>query len=262
MSQNKTVVPGMEAENTPGREHENDFYTKNVNLKSTVKGTIVPGMNDDVCHQSAAPQSGAYASQGPHHQGKPVVGFLYSVSRQGIGEYWPLHLGQNVIGSSVECDVRLRERTVTAEHAVLITRKMKSPEDTEENGNIIAAIKDECSTNGTLLNGRSLAFSANECFNGDIITIGKNYELLLILIDVKALGLKVSENFIVLDSGGQEQPANNRIGDNYPRSTRPVDLNPPKFQSPDRYYGNRVNDGTQGLDGDSGSAKQGGTVGM
>lgn len=40
-----------------------------------------------------------------------------------------------------------------------------------------------------MVNGESLDFQLWN--NGDIITIGENYELVLLLIDIKALGLKV-----------------------------------------------------------------------
>lgn len=79
---------------------------------------------------------------------------------------------------------------MSQEHAVLVIRKMKKPEK------VIASISDARSTNGTMINGESLGFTAVECHNGDILTFGESYEFVLILIDVKELGLKPSDNFI------------------------------------------------------------------
>ena len=46
MSQNKTVVPGMEDGNSYGNAHSNDFYSRNTNVRSASQGTVVPGMEN------------------------------------------------------------------------------------------------------------------------------------------------------------------------------------------------------------------------
>ncbi len=69
-------------------------------------------------------------------RGAPVVGFLYSISRQGIGEYWPLHIGSNKIGRSGNCDICLKEGTVSDIHAELNIKQMKTTHK------ILASIKD------------------------------------------------------------------------------------------------------------------------
>lgn len=121
---------------------------------------------------------------------KPIVGFLYSISKSGVGEYWPVHIGSNTIGRSSECDICLQEGTVSDKHAVLVVRVMKNPEK------VIASVCDSSSTIGTMINGESLGFDQKECFNGDILTIGAHYDLLFMLIDAKQLGLKVCTEFI------------------------------------------------------------------
>lgn len=131
-------------------------------------------------------------------QGKPVRGFLYSISRGVVGEYWPLRQGKNTIGSSVHCDVFLPEATVSEEHASITIRIL------EKQGKTIASLKDTDSTNGTKINGEDVDFDANPCKNGDIIRFGSNYECLLILIDVNEIGLKVAEDFVAVDSANSE----------------------------------------------------------
>ena len=186
--------------------------------------------------------------------GKPVVGFLYSVSRTMAGEFWPLHVGKNVIGKSTQCDIVLPEGTVSGEHAVLVVRKMKNPE------RVLASIADGQSTNGTLLNGESLFLEAVQCKNGDIITVGDNYELYLILLDPVTMGLKVAENFVPLQQQEEEEPVDdfNPFGDNRTRSGfQPFD---PAASGP--WGGNfQPEGGTVGFDGSSGN-QHGGTVGM
>lgn len=256
MSQNKTIVPGMESGHSYEKEPPADFYSKGANTRTTTKGTVVPGM--DYGHNTAqrAQDSASTSQHSSYQSGKPVAGFLYSISRQGIGEYWPLYLGQNTIGSSPNCNICLCEGTVSNEHAVLVVRKMKNPEKT------IASISDARSTNGTMLNAESLGFSAVECFNGDIITVGENYELVLLLIDVKALGLRVSENFIPTES--HEANVEEHEHDPYsPGYTQPGGMMPPKFDNRQDMYSSSYGstDGTVGMDGGNG-IKSGGTVGM
>lgn len=259
MSQNKTVIQGLESAETSTRQANgglnSNFYTRS---ERPARGTVISGMSS----QSNPQASGYNESQAAAHQpaansvtsGKPVVGFLYSVSRTAAGEYWPLHIGQNTIGQSSKCDIILPEGTVSAEHAVLVVRKMKKPEK------VIASISDARSTNGTLLNGESLGFCAEECTNGDIITFGDNYELLLILIDAPSLGLNVNESFIpvVVEEDDEFDNAPEPFFDR--DKTRPGDdygTTPPPFNG-----GFAPTGGTIGMDGSSSSNNKGGTVSM
>ena len=163
MSSKKTIIPGMEEYN----ERPN-FQTpqSNVSLKS------------NPVSRSMAPNK------------KPIVGFLYSVSKSLAGEFWPLKIGSNSIGRSPECDIVLSEGTVSEQHAELVVRQMRNPEK------IIASVSDARSTCGTMINGESLGFEPRECFSGDIITIGSYYDLYFILIDAKEIGLNVCAEFI------------------------------------------------------------------
>lgn len=260
MSQNKTVIQGLEpADGTTRMDMGGtraNFYSRNE--RPVARGTVVPGMMEQNTPSGDTSDSPAEPHQ-PTSQsvasGKPVVGFLYTVSRTALGEYWPLHVGQNTIGQSPSCDIVLPEGTVSSEHAVLVVRKLKKPEK------IIASISDARSTNGTMINGESLGFSAVECKNGDIITIGDNYELLLILVDVAELGLGICKNFIAIqtennddfdDGIGPFDPGATRPGDDYPNYGGPM---PPAFG------GYSPAGGTVGLDGTT-QQNKGGTVGM
>ncbi len=203
MSQNKTVIQGLEPAETKsgstagvGGGAAYGFYNRD-SSRSAARGTIVPGMGDfnPMSGASQPQQEGtAFAQQRKNIQpGKPVVGFLYSISRTAMGEFWPLQVGRNTIGQSPTCDIVLPEGTVTGEHAVIVVRQMKNT------GNIIAAITDTQSTNGTMINGETLGFTAVECHNQDVITVGNNYELVLVLVDSAKLGLSVSREFIPVE---------------------------------------------------------------
>lgn len=186
MSSNKTIIPGMEDAYT----EQQSFGKQNARVQD---GTCVPN------------PFGAMPSNQPVVNQKPIVGFLYSISKSASAEFWPLRIGSNTIGRSSECDVCLGEATVSDQHAVLVVRQMKNPEK------IIASICDSRSTCGTMINGESLGFDQRECFNGDIITIGEHYDLYFILIDAKQIGLNVCRDFM----GTQASPKGRNIPHNF-----------------------------------------------
>ncbi len=234
MSSNRTIIPGMES------PYGNEFTQNN-------------GMGGS--HQ--APQGGTYVPNGiPNPMGeavygqapqKPIVGFLYSISKNNVGEFWPLHIGSNTIGRSPDSDVCLQEGTVSENHAVLVVRAMKNPEK------VIASIRDAGSTIGTLINGEDLDFNQRECVNGDIITIGAHYDLLFILIDAKQIGLKVCTDFIPVQTTAR-MPAS-PMGRNVAAPTVDIQNNPyaaPVGNTPKR---------TRGFD-DMDIPQSGGTQGM
>lgn len=233
MSSNKTIIPGME-----------DAYTEQPNFgKQNTKvqdGTCVPNPFGTVPNSANVPNQ------------KPVIGFLYSISKSGSGEYWPLRIGSNTIGRADNCNVSLSEATVSEQHAVLVVQQMKNPEK------VIAWINDSGSTCGTMINGESLGFDRRECFNGDIITIGEHYDLYFILIDAKQIGLNVCRDFI------STQPAA-RMG-NRPQNFGNPYAAPTNNQFTQGYEQENVNPqgGTIGLDEteNNPTTKPGGTIFM
>ncbi len=261
MSQNKTVFPGVEPEGTYNPNSGQSYVSggqpySRPNNPYRGNGTVYPGMGMPASGSPRTTQELKQTAARP--SGKPIVGFLYSISRTGIGEYWPLHIGQNIIGNCSDCDVVLGEGTVSHKHANLHINKMKKPEKTE------ATISDLGSTNGTQVNENSVSVARPvECVNGDIITIGENYDLLLILIDTKAMGLHLSESFI--DVRGEQEDINIPGGFSTGRdnTTRNEQDFPPRFNGPENSYngGNRPTDFTVGLDS-NGEFRSGGTVGM
>lgn len=203
MSSNKTIIPGME-----DAYQESNFSGNSGASGRVPDGTCVPN--------SYSPIPNAVSNQ------KPIVGFLYSISKSMAGEYWPLHIGSNTIGRSADCDVCLGEATVSEQHAVLVVRQMKNPEK------IIASICDARSTCGTMINGESLGFDQRECYNGDIITIGEHYDLFFILIDAKQIGLNVCKDFLGTQSPIKDihstnpyvAPTQNRFTQGYNQTTQ------------------------------------------
>lgn len=171
MDPNKTIYPGMPMSGYSGRS-----FPEN-------------GRNHQGTYYPAAEQPNERLSSGE----KPLVGFLYSVSKTMLGEYWPLRAGSNPIGRSSDSAVCLKESTVSDKHANLVIRQMHNEDGSVS---ILAFVQDLGSTCGTMVNGVSLGFDPKECKNGDVITIGENYELYFILIDRLGLNLLTKDSFI------------------------------------------------------------------
>lgn len=177
----KTNVPGFEDDYSYSGSSSH-HAPNNPNFKTSgSKGneTVISGLeNDNVSSKGVKDNA----------KGKPIVGMFYSVSHTAYGEFWPLYLGANKIGRASENDVVLYEGTVSTNHAILTVLR-------DEDG-LYAAIENAEGVNGVKLNGKSIRLNRKECNNMDIITVGKNYELLLMLIDCDKYGLTTSVDFI------------------------------------------------------------------
>lgn len=160
----------------------NSLYARNPEVEQN--GTMVPGM-----HQSSPAAMPQVPAQPQNNATTPVVGFLYSISNGGVTEFWTLHLGTNTIGRSASCDIQLQEASISDKHASLSIKQMKST------GKVIASIRDTGSKNGMFLNDEELDYELHSCQNGDVITVGLAYKLLLVLINPSEQGLTVAENF-------------------------------------------------------------------
>ena len=162
---------------------------------------------------------------------RPVIGFLYSVSRTAGGEYWPLSIGENTIGRSDDCDVCLKELTVSEHHAILNIRQMKSTKK-------LLITLSVTGKNGGFVNDTEVGSAPIDCASGDILTIGDNYKLYLLAVNAHELGLTVSPDFIPDGSSSFSTP----VSPDYEDRTRdPYD------------HTERREDGTLNMDGSSSS---------
>lgn len=166
----KTIFPGMAAPAAAPAAPQ-----------APANGTMYPGMAAPAPEQKSA-NSGS----------KPIMGFLFSVSKTPYGEYWPLYVGPNTIGRGANNSICLSEASVSDSHATIVIRKMQR--QGSSNGTFVF-VQDTGSMCGTLLNGDTLDFNPRECKSGDVITIGANYELFLIIVDPDALGLQTKPDF-------------------------------------------------------------------
>ncbi len=174
MSYNSTVIPGL---NDPSQMQQ---AYQPINGVTRPFGVTTPGQETVIPGVSNANGMIEGTSNGQ------IFGFLFSVSRTMGGEYWPLLLGANTIGRGADNSINLGEMTVSEKHASIhvISRANK----------LIVYIKDDQSKTGTLLNGELLRGEA-DIKNGDIITIGEQYELYVVLINPYDLDLKVKTGF-------------------------------------------------------------------
>lgn len=208
MDKNNTYVPGMNNA-TESIENVNPYAQP-----SGTNGTYVPGM------QVKTPVEQPTANAPVNSGNRVVVGFLYSISNGGKREYWPIHVGSNVIGRDADVDIQLNEATISGKHAEIRVRELRTG-----NG-LTATIQDLGSKTGILVNEQDPGYDLVKCVNGDSITVGKNYRLLVILIDTAAAGLSPATEFIPIatttkqDNSTIELPSTEKKRNPYDRNSR------------------------------------------
>jgi hypothetical protein len=184
MANYRTVVPGVQNENDGTRINQQRGRGSS-EMGGETSRTMVSG-GDSPYNYGGQPEAGI--------GGKPVVGFLVSVSRIEEGEYWVVRQGRNVIGSGSECDIVLNEASVSRTHALLLIHR--NPGDNKLN----VGIMEGGSSNGIFVNDNYIGFNSCQCENYYKIKIGK-YELLLLLFDPIEQGMKKADNFIPTGGG-------------------------------------------------------------
>ena len=103
---------------------------------STTK-TNFPGMNSNAGMQGNNPQGPSQMTQFPgmgsnfNKEKRPILGFLYSVSRTPYGEYWPLFVGSNPVGRGSNNAICLKESSVSDNHATIVVRRMQNKGESE-----------------------------------------------------------------------------------------------------------------------------------
>ena len=187
MSNDRTFVPGIDDANSADFMYSRpSSSTRNT---ASMNGTVIPGMSPQTEGMKSAPLEVKSEVQ-KVASGLPVVGFLYSISNHGIPEYWPLVLGYNSIGRNLDNMIVLKEQTISGLHASIRIQKKRNEE-------IDAVIRIEQGRTGVLINDEDVDLQyGSRLHNGDVVTIGNSYKLIAIIINAKAAGLSVAENFI------------------------------------------------------------------
>lgn len=165
--------------------------------RKDLKRTVIQGMKprksiDDAPNGSASPTEND-RHEAIEIQQRPIAGILYSVSRDGLGEIFPLYVGRNTIGSEEKCDVYLSEDTVSPNHAVLLIRML--PDNTGKRI-MSVSITDYDSDFGTAVNDRKVGFDSCALSGGEIIRIGNAYSFLFTPLDSGRHNLTPAMNFI------------------------------------------------------------------
>lgn len=163
---------------------KNSFYKPSGNIKDTNR-TYVPDLYRQVAaemqeEESVGMMKKSLSTHVVRLQNRPIVGVLYSISASPEGELFPIYVGRNTIGSDLSCDICLRETSVSAQHGMLLARRQMD-DDGREYFNVILSDSNSCY--GTCLNGEKVVFEKVVCADGDVISIGQNYVLILSLFN-------------------------------------------------------------------------------
>lgn len=220
MSQNKTIVPGVDY-NDVNTNIDEAFYAGLYSKSNNADGqkTYIPGMGDG----SVAPPSNNQPRVQQNNnsiieqtrtisfQNRVVVGVLFSVSRGLLGEIFPLYLGRNLIGKSNNCDVCLCENTVSSEHAILYIRKTNGNPQSHYD----ITLTDYNSEYGSTVNQEDGRYETLPVKENDILTIGLHYKFIIKIFDVDDTMLNEDEEFEDSNATGPTQFGQEIIGNNF-----------------------------------------------
>lgn len=218
MSQNKTIIQGQYAPqpNGAGQAAQSADPLAGIykptgsqpEAVQTVQRTVVTGMYEEKpepeqpqqppIQPSAQPSPVANPAQMENctvWQQRPIVGILFTVSKTANGEVYPLYLGRNIVGYAEGCDIRLRETTVSAQHAVIVVRRVK----TTMGERLVASLTDYGSTNGTFINDKTIDYDTYVLENHDVLGFGAAYRLAFVMLNSSDLHLEVAQHFEALE---------------------------------------------------------------
>lgn len=224
MSQNKTIIQGQYAPQRDGAGQTaqsadplDSIYKptgSQPDAMPTMQHTVVTGMyeenakpepqKEDETQSDSQPSSAANPTKIENctvWQQRPIVGILFTVSKQANGEVYPIYLGRNIVGNAENCDIRLREATISAQHAVIVVRRVKTASGERQ----VASVTDYGSANGTFINGEDIDYDTHVLENHDVLGFGIAYRMAFIMLNPNELHLEVAKHFEALKSqGGSE----------------------------------------------------------
>lgn len=128
----------------------------------------------------------------------PLRGFLFSVSKEEQGEFWPVYEGDNSIGSDKSQGICLGESTIKAEHAVLTI--------TDGEKGCTFMVRSVSADTPVTVNGAPAGNEGTTCYDRDILTVGKCYELLFVAVDPRRYGLAPKADFITQSTASAPIP--------------------------------------------------------
>lgn len=209
MSQNKTIIPESEYDLShptyTDLNSSSDFYRPS---GAVANSTVISGMNPSSVPPPIPSNFTSREPSSPHIsqerriplQERVIVGVLFSISKGLLGEIFPIYLGRNMVGSSPTCDICLKERTVSDEHAVLYARCDGYP------GDCYLSITDYGSSHGTTVNQKDSSYETITLRDGDVVTVGRHYRLSVRLFGVAKSGLFEDSGFEDMDSSVSTGP--------------------------------------------------------
>ena len=126
---------------------------------SADKTEVMSGPSEDktAIHKPVTDDSG---TESTGSTGRKLVGWLVSFSWNNEGQDYRLREGKTILGADNKCDVAISDSEVSGHHATILFRGGKFK------------IKDEFSTNGTLIDGNEIE-DQTELEDGNTITLGK-----------------------------------------------------------------------------------------
>lgn len=194
MSQNKTIVPGVNIGNNRDADTETFYESLYSRTANNDKRTVIcgedqptPSLAEATPRNTPSNATLIETERKIRIKDRVMVGVLYSISRTLLGELYPIYLGRNTLGQGSHCDIILPERTVSTEHAIIQTRN-------DANATMMT-ITDTGSRYGTTVNGNDARYTTLALNDDDTITIGQHYRFVVKIFDAERHNLYEDANF-------------------------------------------------------------------
>jgi len=156
----KTVVLDTQSANQDDVGSSNDKTAVMSDAPTSDKTAVVPDVpaSDKTAIHKPVPDN--QSDQNIGATGRKLVGWLVSFSWNSEGQDYKLREGKTSLGADSKCDIVVGDGEISAHHATILYRGGKFK------------LKDEFSTNGTLIDGKEIE-DQTELEDGNTITIGK-----------------------------------------------------------------------------------------
>jgi hypothetical protein len=138
-------------------EPSNIFKMDNQNLEKT--NLIEHNVNQNFSNDISAKKTVIVSNENPiKKSGRKLVGWLVTFTWDKNGKDFKIYEGRNIISGKSDTDIFIDDPAVSSPHCLILYRNEEFK------------IKDELSTNGTLLNGEMIELASLK--DGDVLTLG------------------------------------------------------------------------------------------
>lgn len=152
------IIPSMDGETFGSKTTTDDEPIQSTGIDVDPHQNFMKTMVEEEIQEED--ESGAVVNRRESRSASRLVGWLVTYTLDPNGVDFRLFEGRNIIGKDFSCGVCVSDPKVSSQHAILLFRNDKF------------RLKDNLSTNGTIVNGEDIDDDSIVLHDGDIIQVG------------------------------------------------------------------------------------------